>query len=393
MVIKTVLLIAIMIFSCVPISEAAPHSVYQGFAEPIPSYSLSTLSLDFADAVGQRTLSVSSNDYAVYRYAYVSTDGSPWQRLDLSGKTLGGDWLNGSVTGQVSFTASDFGLSQSRLSARRNYVVVYSCSRSAWLWDCHTGWQIWQFDATIQPSAPDVKIIRTFDSAHLAGNVPENTLDGNMDGEESVWSSNGDGEWIAYELSEEAFVSYVRLAFYSYSIRYFDIQVSSDGSAWNDVLTGQSSHAYMGDTFQRFEFSPVTARYVRFYGHGSNVSLWNAIVETDINGFGVDIAAPVCESRAYSACYGDDVWWFDSCGEPEEMIQDCQGGETCSSGQCIETGTVILYQNDFEKRPLGRYSSISEFSADWNVTYYGAFNQRRRTARDRQRQAGCGRRP
>jgi len=40
----------------------------------------------------------------------------------------------------------------------------------------------------------------------------------------------------------------------------------------------------------------------------------------------------VCEPRALLACYQGDVWWFDSCGAPEQVAADCQTG--CANGQC-----------------------------------------------------------
>jgi formylglycine-generating enzyme required for sulfatase activity len=42
--------------------------------------------------------------------------------------------------------------------------------------------------------------------------------------------------------------------------------------------------------------------------------------------------ACACASHASQACQGDEVWWFDSCGEPEARITTCPAG--CSAGQC-----------------------------------------------------------
>jgi len=40
----------------------------------------------------------------------------------------------------------------------------------------------------------------------------------------------------------------------------------------------------------------------------------------------------VCASHASAGCYLDDLWWFDSCGEPEEQIVDCPNG--CENDSC-----------------------------------------------------------
>jgi len=44
-----------------------------------------------------------------------------------------------------------------------------------------------------------------------------------------------------------------------------------------------------------------------------------------------------CTSHDYSACYNDDLWWYDSCGSREDMREDCVTG--CSSGACTTPQT------------------------------------------------------
>ncbi|MBI4981491.1 hypothetical protein HZC30_08130 [Candidatus Woesearchaeota archaeon] len=41
---------------------------------------------------------------------------------------------------------------------------------------------------------------------------------------------------------------------------------------------------------------------------------------------------PTCEDYDFQDCYGNEVWWFDSCGNPQEWIQSCDYG--CNNGQC-----------------------------------------------------------
>jgi len=103
---------------------------------------------------GTSEMSIATSDFAVYRYGYISYDGSQWEKFELSGKAMGSDWLNGSVSAQLPLDASDFGLSQEKTSAARNFVVIYSCSRAADAWDCHDGWQILRFDASLADQSP-----------------------------------------------------------------------------------------------------------------------------------------------------------------------------------------------------------------------------------------------
>jgi len=40
----------------------------------------------------------------------------------------------------------------------------------------------------------------------------------------------------------------------------------------------------------------------------------------------------VCTSHASTGCHQGDVWWFDSCGNPEEIQEECEHG--CQGGAC-----------------------------------------------------------
>lgn len=41
---------------------------------------------------------------------------------------------------------------------------------------------------------------------------------------------------------------------------------------------------------------------------------------------------PVCDSHDYQACSGNDLYWYDSCGDIEERAQRCDNG--CQNNQC-----------------------------------------------------------
>jgi hypothetical protein len=106
------------------------------------------------------------------------------------------------------------------------------------------------------------------------GNVPENTLDGDL---ETRWSALGDGQWIQFDLGMPQTVTSVGIAFYNGNQRvsHFDIATSTDNSNWTAVLTGgQSSGATTA--VESFDVANTTARYVRITGHGNSVNLWNS---------------------------------------------------------------------------------------------------------------------
>jgi len=48
--------------------------------------------------------------------------------------------------------------------------------------------------------------------------------------------------------------------------------------------------------------------------------------------FVVEEAEPECDSQDYRACYSGNLWWYDSCGEREDIAQQCDYG--CENNQC-----------------------------------------------------------
>jgi hypothetical protein len=187
-------------------------------------------------------------------------------------------------------------------------------------------------------------------SAYSASDYPSNTLDGNMNGDINSWSVEGNNQWIAYELSQITTVSYVRFAFFADSQRYFDIQYSTNGTTWVNASSGLTSAANKANQFQTFSFTPVTTKYIRFLGHGSSVSGingWNAIVETDINGFAVNlpttpVTPQVCTPESSSTTC------LNKCGD---QTNNCGTSVSCTA--CApnppSTGEFTIYKSwDFE---------------------------------------------
>ncbi len=130
-------------------ADAVSHGLYAGFAEPIVDFSLSEDMLSFASAEDPILLNVSTRDDVVYRYGHASYNGGSWQRFELSGGLFGGDWLSGDALSEISLAPQDVGLSLEEPFSDKNFIVVYSCTRSPGSWDCHDGWQIVQFNASL----------------------------------------------------------------------------------------------------------------------------------------------------------------------------------------------------------------------------------------------------
>jgi hypothetical protein len=118
-------------------------------------------------------------------------------------------------------------------------------------------------------------------SSFQAPNEPANTLDGSLS---TRWSSEGDGQWIQYDLGTPQVISQVFIAWYRGDLRTagFTIQVSTDATTWTDVFNGRSSGSMLG--LQPYDIATVTARYIRIVGFGNAENNWNSITEVEIHG-------------------------------------------------------------------------------------------------------------
>ncbi len=117
------------------------------------------------------------------------------------------------------------------------------------------------------------------------GNVPANTLDGNLN---TRWSSKGrTGKYITYDLGSVQKISRVRLAWYKGNQRraFFKIRVGNSTSTLSTVVDRKSSGS-SGNTTQleTYNFSEVSARYIRISCFGNSSSDWNSLTETEIYG-------------------------------------------------------------------------------------------------------------
>ncbi len=135
--------------------------------------------------------------------------------------------------------------------------------------------------AALAAAGPQLPVAGVTASAH-DGNVPANTLDGNL---ATRWSAQGDGAWIQFDLGAPATIGSVSVAWHQGDSRRqtFDVQLSGDGSAWTTVLSRAVSS---GTTVElaNHDLADGAGRYVRVVGHGNTYNNWNSITEATING-------------------------------------------------------------------------------------------------------------
>lgn len=108
-------------------------------------------------------------------------------------------------------------------------------------------------------------------------NVKENSTDGNPD---TRWSANGSNEWCVYDLGSVRKIDAFAVAFWMGAQRTFtfDVLVSDDNNVYKKVLSA-SSKAGTENAVVYIPSASVSARYIKFVGHGSNTNEWNNVIE------------------------------------------------------------------------------------------------------------------
>jgi hypothetical protein len=108
-------------------------------------------------------------------------------------------------------------------------------------------------------------------------------VDGNLS---TRWSGDGSGAWLKLDLGSSKTVSYVKLAFYNGDARTFtfDIQTSTDNSNWTTRKSNATNA--LNNNLQTFDFTDVSARYVRILGKGNTSNTWNSYTEFEVWGAG-----------------------------------------------------------------------------------------------------------
>ena len=134
-------------------------------------------------------------------------------------------------------------------------------------------------DYSLSESYAGVKNV-TDDGGEIdGGNVPANAVDGDGD---TLWAALGKGRYIDIELDGFYTIDRAEILFNPNGNRTakFKIQISGDGVHYTTVLSDESDGALEDVAWEKYGFSaPVTAKYIRYIGNGSNISDWNGIKE------------------------------------------------------------------------------------------------------------------
>lgn len=150
--------------------------------------------------------------------------------------------------------------------------------------------QVKTLPVEILPYKPELEVAEISSieaSSFQAPNYPSNIIDGNIG---TMWSANGDNQWLIIELKEPFIVQHFKLAFQSGQKEetYFDILGSENKVDWEPILTKSSSCAFSGD-IQVFNSPPSKAeaelKYIKLVGHCNSADSGNYISEFKIFGY------------------------------------------------------------------------------------------------------------
>jgi hypothetical protein len=124
-----------------------------------------------------------------------------------------------------------------------------------------------------------------------AANPATNTTDGNLG---TRWSATGDGQWIQFDLGKQDTINGVQIAWYKGDQRkaYFDVQTSSNGTSFQNVLTNKSTSGTTNAP-QSFSFASSNARYVRVVNHGNTQNMAASVTEVRIGSTAKPTPTPV----------------------------------------------------------------------------------------------------
>ncbi|MEW7290608.1 polysaccharide lyase family 7 protein [Aquimarina sp. 2304DJ70-9] len=176
--------------------------------------------------------------------------------------------------GRVSF--SQF----TKLLLLSTYLIIASCETGEF--DNETN-ELLQENATAKAIITPVSVSANGDD----GNVPANTLDGNLN---TRWSSKGySGKYITYDLGSSKTISSLKIAWFKGNQRkaYFKIRVGNSTSSLSTIYDAKRTGSSGNTTnLETYSFNQVSARYVRISCFGNSSSAWNSITETQIHSSG-----------------------------------------------------------------------------------------------------------
>lgn len=100
----------------------------------------------FENENDSKTIIINITDDAIYYLGYISNNEENWTPFNITpGEAQQGYWIANTTTANINITANQL----ANPNTSENYIVIYTCSENEGTWDCHDGWQIKQFNTSI----------------------------------------------------------------------------------------------------------------------------------------------------------------------------------------------------------------------------------------------------
>jgi arylsulfatase A-like enzyme len=117
-------------------------------------------------------------------------------------------------------------------------------------------------------------------TASTASSTAHLVTDGDL---ETYWDATGNGVWIQFSLCKTMKLDGINIAFRrgNKRIAYFDVEASTDGSAWFSLLGGAQSNGIQVAP-EYFDLPDLDARYVRITGFGNSDNSQNHYTEVEL---------------------------------------------------------------------------------------------------------------
>ncbi|WP_432459050.1 discoidin domain-containing protein [Agarivorans sp. QJM3NY_25] len=119
-------------------------------------------------------------------------------------------------------------------------------------------------------------VVKVTANSHDQNHIATNVIDGNN---KTRWANKGES-WIDFEFNVPQEINSVDVMIYKGNERKqkFALETSMDGKKWRRIFKTWTSGKVKD--FERYNFTPITAKYARIIGFGTNVArTWTAFSE------------------------------------------------------------------------------------------------------------------
>ena len=207
------------------------------------------------------------------------------------------------------------------------------------------------------------------------GHVAWKTIDGDVVGNNSRWTSIGMGQWLLVELEQKSVVDNMMIMFGNGHLRntYFNVEVSTDGVNFVTVVPDtQSVGTALGNTeaFELVALGGVTAKYIRINCNGNSstgtVAGWNNIREVVFTGNVIPEIILESTDTEYTSGSNENIT-IHCTGEMKELESVEVDGEVVddSNYTVVEGSTIVILNAAFlETLSVGEHTVTLNYSRE-----------------------------